>query len=374
MTLTMAAQSSFGQGNADTTRIKSLLEEAYFYDEGSSSFLPLITKDQFHGNTIHFELIKTNASNLLLQIKANQPIAIFINKKLITVTNTAKHRFWPTDSLFKEYGDQLQFTLYNRHLSLKELSVTLFTISSQLGEDLEASENIVILNQRNTSGVFNNFLILGLLILLTYLATLYNYYPRVTVDFLRIRRALAFREMDENLLKSRAFSWINILFYIFFSLLAGYLLVCVFYLAPFELIENFETTQLAIWFWVKVSGAVLLWLLIKYTVLSNFTTLFNIKGFLPSHFFNYIRLGLFIFLVATSLLVLSYLGFEIKSETYYRSFFNLLLIAVSGRTVFILFKLMNSASYKFLHLFSYLCGTEIIPLGMILFLGLNQPF
>ncbi len=349
------------------------MAEAYFFDESSDSYLPLIDSRQFNGSAIHFELNKSQQNGLLLIVSAEKKFSFFINKKLVQRIEPGNDLVWNTEQIFAKFGQSVEVTFYSPALDAANINANLYSIAEATEGQLSESE-VIILQQRDNTSSFHNFLIIGLLVLGLLSATLYNYYPRVSADFFRFERAIAIREIDENLLKSRPFNRINVLFYVLFCLTTGLLLVAIFYLARFTISIKMDTTISLVWLWLRVSCIMFFWLILKYLVVRNFTHLFNIKGFLPSHYFNYIRLGFFSFLAILMVIVVSYLGIEITISGYYTTLFTILLILVALRSLLIMFKLMNSASYKFLHLFSYLCGTEIIPLGIILFLGFNQPF
>ncbi|MEP2773808.1 MAG: DUF4271 domain-containing protein [Fulvivirga sp.] len=361
------------QTDADTLMVQNLMSEAYFFDEASEAYLPLIDSRQFKGSAIHFELDRDQQNGLLLIISTEKKFSLFIDKKLVQRVDPTTDLIWNTEEIFNKYGKEIEVTFYSPTLDAENINASLFSIVEATEGQLSESE-VIILQQRGDVSSFQNFLIIGLLTLGLFGATLYNYYPRVAADFFRFERAVAIREIDENLLKSRPFNRINVLFYLLFSLTTGLLLVTIFYLARFSISIKIDTTVSLIWLWLQATAIIFLWLILKYLVVINFTNLFNIKAFLPSHYFNYIRLGFFSFLAILCIVVVSYLGFEITISGYYTTLFTILLILVALRSLLIMFKLMNSASYKFLHLFSYLCGTEIIPLGIILFLGFNQPF
>lgn len=359
--------------SSDTVVLRDILTDAYFYDDSEETYLPLVEAESFSRKSIHFRIYKDQQSGTFLNMASDQEVAVFINHKIVGMLGGKQSILWSTDSLFQAHGDEIKITLYHQDLSLKALRVSLLGLEMVAEEQLSETE-VIILKQRAAHNAFNNFIVIGLLVIGAFLAIIYNFYPRVTADFFRVSRALAFREMDENLLKSRPYTMINTLFYLFFSVAAAYLLICQLYLGGFKIMGGLSSLAGTIWLWIKASAVVFIWLILKFIIVKNFTSLFNIKVFLPSHYFNYVRIGLFIFMAMIIITVSSYLAFEIMSQGYYTTLFTILLIAVALRSLFLFFKLMNSAQYKFLHLFSYLCGTELIPLGIILFLGFNQPF
>ncbi len=72
------------------------------------------------------------------------------------------------------------------------------------------------------------------------------------------------------------------------------------------------------------------------------------------------------------LLFVSYFTFFKVDPGYYELMGYMLFGALVLRVIIIFFKLMNSSSHSVLHLFSYLCATELIPLIMVVSVGFNQ--
>jgi len=361
------------QQRADTTVVKNMLSEAYVYDNSLDTYLPVVDLEELDEKSIHINFNKDKHGNYLLSLKAQSNISAFIDNKMIASLSNSEQRFYETDKLFDQYGSNFKLTIYSEGLSARSFDLLLLTEDLPETKFLE-DEEVVLVSQRDRDEAFQNFIIVALIVLGIYLSTINNFYPKVTAEFFKLSRALSVREIDENLLKSRPFTRINLTFYLFFSLLTSYTLIILFHLGEMGYTQGLQSTGGFIWFWINISGLIMLWLFGKYLLVSYFTSLFNIKSFLPSHYFNYVRIGLIVFLLSVVALIISYFGIEVSSPTYYQAIFNLVLIAIIIRSIVVMLKLMNSASYKFLHLFSYLCGTEFIPLGIIFFLGLNQHF
>ena len=65
-----------------------------------------------------------------------------------------------------------------------------------------------------------------------------------------------------------------------------------------------------------------------------------------------------------------YLGIYNYPDAVYSAFYQMVLLATLPVILVIYLKLMNAASYKNLHLFSYLSATELIPFVIILSFGI----
>ncbi|MBL6449940.1 DUF4271 domain-containing protein [Fulvivirga sp. 29W222] len=357
---------------ADTTVVRDLSHDWYFYDVSRESYFPLVNKASFRGKTLHFDFSPSDFDNSILQVKGEQGYSLFLNNQMIGVI--IEDQYYDLDSLKRVYGsEEWHFTIY--HKNLDPFGVSTQVVKYSLS-DKPLAENPVIIRTRQFHP-FYNFVITALILIGAFLAALYNYFPRVLSDFFKVRRAFALRESDENLFKSRPLGQINLLVYLYLSFLAGLVLMLLVYQTGIHVeagVFNPGSYWDGLWKWLQLSMLIMLWLFVKYLLISNLSSLFRLGGFMISHYFNYIRMSLIIFSLAIVIMVLSYFGFGVFSEEYYSVFVDIVLAFLGLRVAILFFKLLSSASYKTLHLFSYLCGTEVIPFGIILYLGLNQLF
>ncbi|UII28489.1 DUF4271 domain-containing protein [Fulvivirga maritima] len=358
---------SFSQ---DTTMIRDLDQDWYFYED--DGYLPLIDKGDYHGKTLHFNLNSNDYAEATLLLTSDQQLSIFINNKLSFVLKSK--RLLSIDSLAGEYGENMHFTIYNKNLNPFQIGTHIIRIEDASTSPL--ADNLIMIKQRKRS-TFNEVIIVGMLILIALLAILYSSYPKVFSDFFKVRRAMSMRELDENLLKTRPLSVVNLLFYFYLSMMVAVTLMLYVNLSgTFQEVGIFRSEN----FWeglfnmLKVALLVFFWFLLKYLVIANLTSLFKLGFFQSSHFYNSVRINILIFSICVILITGSYFCFSILNPEYYTILFNILLIMMGLRVIILFFRLMNTGSYKTLHLFSYLCGTEVIPYVVLLYFGFNQPF
>lgn len=364
------AGSSFG---ADTTVVKDLSHDWFFYDKGSKSYLPLVSRGLFKENTIHFDITPSQYLNGLLHIKSDKPLSVFINNGIVDIVQGEK--YYSLDSLSRAYnGQPLHIALYNKNLNVFGINAEVVKMTP--GSQTHLSESVVVVKPRGEN-LFQNFMVGGLIVVAAFLAALYNYFPRTVSDFFKATKAFSLRESDENLIKSRPLNQVNLLFYLYLSFLIALVLMFISNVGDIHM----ETSLFyprgfldGMWKWVKLSLILFGWFIAKLLLVSNMSALFRLGNFSVSHFINYVRLTLFIFTIGLIIIILSYYGFEVLSTSYYRGVLSIIFVLMGLRVLILFFKLLSTASYKTLHLFSYLCGTEVIPFVMLLYLGLNQPF
>lgn len=362
--------STLALANADTLLIDDLNKNLYFLDDKAETYLPILDAKGFDQKAVHFELINEGGQQARLGITTGFSATLFISDKLIGIIDDGPES-WSVDSLHSIYGDRIHFTIYSENLELQHLDIRLFSIKD--AEITKSPDGAVVLPHTRAQSNFKNFLSIALVTLAAILAALGNFYPKELMGFFRLSRAVALREVDEPLLNSRPLNKSNIQFYVFFSLLIGLLLVVIAVKAGLVITLR-QSTGAWLYLWLQISMVVFAWLIFKFFMVANFTSLFNIRGFAHPHYFNYIRLGGIAAVAALGVAVIALYGWGVLDEMFYKKLFYLFLTALSIRSLIILLKLMNLGSHTFFHLFSYICATELIPLGCLVFLGVYQPF
>ncbi|ELR69884.1 alkaline phosphatase superfamily [Fulvivirga imtechensis AK7] len=358
---------------ADTTVVKDLSHDWFFYDKSSKSYLPLVSRSLFKENTVHFDIAPAQYSNSLLKITSDKPLSVFINNNIVDIV--AIEAYYSLDSLSRAYKDPiLHIALYNKNLNI--FSISAEVIRMMPSRPIPLVENVIVIKPRGEN-LFQNFMVGGLIVIAAFLAALYNYFPRTLTDFFKASKALSLRESDENLIKSRPLNQVNLLFYLYLSFLIALVLIFISNAGNIHMETSLFYPRSfldGMWKWAKLSLILFGWFIAKLLLVSNMSALFRLGNFSVSHFINYMRLTLFIFTIGLLIIIFSYYGFEILSPAYYKGVLNVIFVFMGLRVLILFFKLLSTASYKILHLFSYLCGTEVIPFVMLLYLGLNQPF
>jgi hypothetical protein len=185
---------------------------------------------------------------------------------------------------------------------------------------------------------------------------------------------VSFQEREEAIVTGRIGSSANIFFFIFISMLWALLLTIFFEKGPSAIrFSNWIEMNMAIKAiaaWVLLSVLIFVMLMIKLLLIWTFSRLFALKDVVRFQFFNFIR-SLYIASAFMSVALLFY--FMIGSEGI--NFYYSLLIAACVFLIFsvflLYFKLMSRAHFSVFHLFSYLCGSEIIPLLILIKVLLN---
>ncbi|TRX53655.1 DUF4271 domain-containing protein [Fulvivirga sp. M361] len=364
---------SLAIGAIDTVQVKDLSDEWVYYDSWEGVYMPLVENGIFQGNTIHFECEKKEFLDYYLRVISPGEVTVFINNRLIYgISNDTL--FMSVNEIKRKVGYPATITLYAPNIVPSTISTDIVRLSN---ESLDQLADVPLTFKREVSS-FPDFFTTAIILLLACAAVLYNYFPRVFAEFFKASKAFSFRETDENLLKSKPVSQINLFFYLFFSLLAALVILSLTHLGQFTSSSSglffFESYSNGIWEWFKLMLIIFVWLVVKFILVSNTSWLFQLGGFVNNHFYNYIRIN-FIMLIGVLLaIVIFYFTYETPNTSHYRSVFFFGYALMGLQVVMVSLKLLTVSSFKKVHLFSYLCTTELVPFGILLSLGLNQPY
>ncbi|MDQ3534085.1 MAG: DUF4271 domain-containing protein [Bacteroidota bacterium] len=213
---------------------------------------------------------------------------------------------------------------------------------------------------------FNDFFIIGVIIILILIAILYNGNPKYFQEFYSLPKAISLKIREESYLSVKNISGAYLLFLFVHSFLVSFVaLTIINYHKGFQQLFYFINTS-GIWnaslSWLQLSMIFFALFLAKYLFVKAISLLFNIKGFSTIHFFDFIRMSIIFFLLV--LIVLCVFIFSSGSDEYiwFEPLINSIIIFFIFRVFVLFFKLYKYAPFRNLHLFLYICSTELLPL------------
>ncbi|MCB0490650.1 MAG: DUF4271 domain-containing protein, partial [Cyclobacteriaceae bacterium] len=288
----------------------------------------------------------------VLKIECAEPVSVYLNYKLVSwsVTNI---RF-DLDSLAARVALPWTFGVYS-----SKPKPWLRTTVLSVDDGRSATSNPL-----RPVDHFLNFSILASIIILIFFAALLQTNPRLTFDYFNFIRLFSIQEREDSLLNSRISSSVNILFYGFASMLTGFVLLTLFHFGSNEipLAEYFPIASVGegFWQWLKLSTVAAVVLIGKIILLSMFTSMFDLRDVTGLQFYNFVRLAFFI-LTVSLLMCLCYFVFKIQNPDAYNFLLNCIVVILFFWVFVVGLKLMSRTTFRFFHLFSYLCASELIP-------------
>jgi hypothetical protein len=314
---------------------------------------------QKHGGkvkTVYFWLEPSNFEGNILRVESNEPYTIFVNGQLFG--NSSMRLDLRIDSLRQIFPNPVLLVgIYQEKIragGLKTHILSPASKSAELTQDLP---------MRFSS--FRDFVIVGMLILVSVLIVVVQLNPKLASDYFSVMKMFFVREGEDSQIYSRITSSINILFYVYCSLMIGYYLMIIFRFIPSQYVVALsfqaDTFGGAMLLWIKLSAIILAVIFFKVVLIFCLSIMFGFTEVAGIHIFNWIRLLLVVFGSLTVVLFLYFISHG-QSENFHVILLKIVSWLLFGWMFLVVLKLSKRMSHSMFHLFSYICATELIPL------------
>jgi hypothetical protein len=330
---------------------KDLQKEWMVYEE--KGYVPFAGREDA-AQTIYFWLDAETYSADRLLLESPRHFDMFVNGQ---VAGDGKRLALRIDSLAKVFGTS------NLLVGVRQDKIRTGGLTTVVEEPIQFSSAQNDLGLRQSTA-FKDFVITGIIILLLMLVVIIRLNPKLATDYFSVTKIFSMREGDDNQLYSRIGNSVNILFYVYCSMLLGYYLVVIFHFIPdrYTLALSFQAKSfgMALLLWLELSVVILLVFLFKIVLVFGLSFLFGMREVAGIHFFNWVRLFLVIFGAMSMVLFVYYISHG-QSEDFLSGLLRLLSWVMGGWMVLIFLKLSARMGHSMFHLFSYICATELIP-------------
>ena len=347
--------------------VKNLAQDWLVYDQREKEYVPYVAEQ--HGNQLSVNTLVDLESNLhyelLLYVEKNN--YLFLNGSLQENLKAGSWRVMKIDSLYK---------IFRR----PQLMITIYGTPGQAGKDViivhrkAAVEKLITIEEESFLNLkpreqasIANFFILGILLLFTFAAFLFNTSPRAFNRIYSLPDLFQMDFRDDSFMINKPFSRTNILFVVLLSLELAYL-----YLFTqdkeynlFSSKELLATGQAFSDTWLnylKIAFICFLGFIGKYVGLYILGTLYRLEGVANMHYFKVLQSSLLFF---TALILLASVAsfYIVDWSPIIRSVLIIpVIVFYVFRTILIFFTISNSTTVKNLYLISYLCIVELIPI------------
>jgi hypothetical protein len=305
--------------------------------------------------SIFFNVEVSKFSDSYLFIESFAPYTVFINGQLAESTEgPLRLKIDSLSSIFR--GSVWQVSVFQEKIKAGALKTL---IESKVTKNSSSIEPL-------PTGIssFRDFAIIGVLILMIVLIVIIQLNPKLASDYFSVTKIFSVREGEETQTYSRITSSINILFYVYSSLMLGYYLMIVFHFLPSQyraaMIFQSSTFWEAVVHWLELSLIVLALFFVKIVLIYGLSFVFGMGQIGGFHFFNWVRLLLGVFGVL-SIVVFLYFITRGQREGFYFFFLSTMAWVLASWIVLIVLKLWRQMDRSLFHLFSYICATELIP-------------
>jgi hypothetical protein len=317
-------------------------------------YVPFETSDE-QIKTIYFWLEPSQFRSNLLRLESNEPYTVFINGQLLTHRSTGLDL--PIDSLGQIFPAPVLL------VGIHQEKIRVGGLKTQVLSPSTLAESSAELPMQFSS--FRDFAIVGMLILMSILIIVIQLNPKLASDYFSIIKMFFMREGEDTQIYSRITNSINILFYVYCSLMIGYYLMIIFRYIPSHYVVAlaFQADSFgeAIFLWIKLSAIVLAIVFCKVVLVYFLSIMFGFTEIAGIHIFNWVRLLLVVFGTLTLILFFYFISHG-QSENFHIILLKIISWLLIGWMFLIILKLSKRMNHSMFHLFSYICATELIPL------------
>ncbi len=344
--------------------IKDLKNQWLTVDRDGGHYVPYIAGGSLNYPVIGVILNPRDGVGLILSICVPEGTAIFVNNKIVDRAAIGGCRNYEIDSLMSVHRQKSLFISFFKENLNPELITTALMARQPVGNfQAQSNPNPQII--KRFSDHFADFFVVAILMVAAFYAFLKNRYPKGYKDYFNFSKAFSITLKEEKVLTQRNMGSVNALFLWMYSMVLSLVIVLfwkIFGRVP-ELFDfvALETVLSAMRSWLILSLMAYAVVGMKYLLIKVLSSLLNIDKIAQIHFFDFIRIS-FIFVTAT-LVVSSVMFLSVLNQIVpFNIILYLFIILLGVRVVILLFKLLGDTSFRKIHLISYLCTTEILPL------------
>ncbi len=316
----------------------------YSYSDRYESYVPARKVDK----KISF-FITDEMKNSKISILAPANTAVFIENDLWFTIENAEAFILDSDSLLEQFGNEIFITLYHPK-SLSSLDTSVFMKNSEVKSE-------VLIHDRLKSRRKDFFL--GISVILLVVAGIFR--RSISFQFayiMGVRQLYMTQIIDNPIYSSSFFSRENIQFYVLISSLLSLLIL--YHLPELSIIlpvmKN-PTLLTYVWHWLFYSVLIYGSFYVKLLLYGFLGGIYNFKKFTQIQNYDFMRIIIYLGLIYFFLMLTDILIVEMNFKTLY--FWPLLMLFLYLLTAYR--KLNKLYSHTKLHLFSYLCVSEIVP-------------
>lgn len=359
---------AIGKGQESTyayAQARDMKKSLLVYDSKQKSYVPYVYGTPFNANAASFILNTKESEGLYLDICTKGKSALFIENDIVALQNASDCLLLDIDSLRSSYGaEEIFMTLYQKELNLGTTTISIVRRTNNLMDADRSADGLEILTREFSS--FKDYYIIGLLLILALFAMLKATHPRAFGEFYSISRVLSLRWKEDSIIMGKPVSGASFLFILMYCLVAAFVIQAFLHQTGSSLgqfnISAHESVTASLFSWFGLTLLVFLVMIIKLVIIWITSNLLGYKDMTSFHFFDYMRISqilLFLLLILVTLSILSYNNFLASSDLLVGYVFG---FAVLLTVILLFFKLLSAPVYRNMHLISYLCTTEILPL------------
>ncbi len=334
-----------------------------FYDLEDASPLPFLANRSASPYAIHLPCELNRGKAAFLKVTVPSSTSVLIENKFMEFVPESRSRYWSLDSLKQIYKtEMITITLYRKQYFEEPVDAVIGYKFSRphTGQTINP---LVLRPVDNKSDYFKILLV----IVFGFFVVLQSVFPAELLEFYSINSIANYRLNDTLLNRFRSITKIQVLIIVFEAALLSALMLIVLHYYKNPLGSTFILNWNPIFGWLVLFFITFIALWMKYIIILFFSMLFNVFERANLYFIEYNRITLLFYSIMFIMIAYAFINFQQNITSLISGLFMVVFSFYFVRMAILYFKLHNTVSINNLHLFSYLCATELVPIVI----GLN---
>ncbi|MDZ7898774.1 MAG: DUF4271 domain-containing protein [Arcicella sp.] len=337
------------------------------FDARYKAYVPYVREQHKDYNSFSLFFDIENYKGYKLLYRSEKENYLFIDATLQKKLSNTAWVVLDIDSLQRAFGKtKLFLTIYGTNSNVEDITIQIGNKISKTQKTTEIGDSLLTILPRNLSP-FQNFFVIGLLLLACLYAFLYNFQPKSFQRFFSVRDLLTLSKRDESFVVNKPFDIGNVLFVVNLSFTLSFIFMLITHektdlFSASNILREGETLGTLLWNFLEIAVITFVAINFKYFSLRTLSNLYRLDNITNIHYFKIIQASSIFFLLILVVLTFSTVSNPeiIKSAEKY--FFVPISLFFVLRLVLLYFTINKMATLKNLYLFSYLCIIELIPL------------
>jgi hypothetical protein len=342
---------------------KDLRLDWTFYSQDEQTVLPFLDANDESPYAIHLLHDLDYGKGTFLKVQIPAASSLFIENKFVFHFDKDTTRLFSIDSLRSQLSrDYLYLTLYSK----AGFEAPPASSIGFLRRDFDTDMNVNPISHREIDAR-NDYIKIIILLVFTFFVLLHTLLPSELREFYSIGSLFTFRYTDTYLTKYRIITKTQTLVIVYqAAMLAAIMIVSLHYYNN-PLGASFVMRVNPIFGWMMIFALTLALIFFKYILITIVSYLFGISDRINFYFVEYLRMAMIFYSMIFAVISYVVINRFYALDGLLKALIVIVIIFNFLRLIVIYFKFQRNISIKNLHLFSYLCSTELIPIVI----GLN---
>lgn len=316
--------------------------------------------------SISFDLPLNQYAHSMLLIVCPEKYSVYIDQALVEVTSKADSLIYSIDSLRGLYPNGVvNVQLYSRRWNGARVETKI--ISEGSGRFLIDSRTDAP-NPRASSN--DDMMILGSLLVFAVMVVFRTQVYRLFKEYFTLIKTFRVRQKFDLITAQDPISPVSIGFMLMYALFIGAAVVNFSIKMPLMGVEVWlpwlsDESSEVVW-GLYATGLAFVAMFLKIPLVNIVSGIFNLRRYAELHFYAYFRMSLLISFLVFIMSLILFISGDIYQDLLTMVFRWMLLAVLAIRLVMMYLILNNAFNVKKMHLISYLCSSEFIPLIMFI--------